>query len=65
MDGYPVEGSHYIAAWGRCGPTIVIVRSTMRGRPWLRCVRRLEPRERELWWVSGYKTRALALAGRL
>jgi hypothetical protein len=57
IEGYAVAGPRTnVISTG----TIFVRRSTMRGRPWLRFVKKTEAAG---YWVSAYKTKREAMAG--
>lgn len=62
--GYKCEDRHHIVAWSKysdiAGPTIVVARSSMRGRRWMRAVRRIGAPG---WHVSAWDTKRAATDG--
>lgn len=60
LDGYECEGPHEILRWCEDGPSVVVARGTMRGRPWFRAVRKIGAPG---WHVSGYKRKRDAIKG--
>lgn len=58
-EGYCCEGTHTIVRWRAGeGVTLFVARASMRGRPWLRFLRKID---RPGWWVTAYKTKAEAV----
>lgn len=59
---YRCEGPHHIVTWsriGRPGPTLVVARSTLRGRPWIRALRKIG---RPGWHITAHRRKADAMA---
>lgn len=51
---YPTEGTHRILAWSFArGPSIVVARVLLPGRPWGRFVRKIG---RPGWWATCHPT---------
>lgn len=60
---YRCDGTHYIVAWSFArGPSIIVARSTVRGRRWVRAVRKIGAPG---FWITAHKTKRDALKGSL
>jgi hypothetical protein len=54
-EGFNCPSHHYIVAWSFArGVSIFVARSSGRGKPWLRFVRKIGA---EGWWVTAHPTR--------
>jgi hypothetical protein len=56
---YPTEGAHHIVRWSTDGPSVVVARTTLRGRPWGQFIRRIGAPG---WWATCYMTKRRALS---
>lgn len=59
---YPTEGRHRIIRWCSHGPSIVVARTTLRGKPWARFVRKIGLPG---WHATCFRTLGLALGTNL
>lgn len=58
---YRCEGAHYVVRWCSEGPSVVVARSGIRGRPWIRAVRKIDAPG---WHITAHKTRIDAISPR-
>jgi hypothetical protein len=65
LASYRCEGEHHVVRWSRYlddpGPVLVVARSSMPGKRWMRALRKIGKREE--WHITAYRTKRDALQG--